>query len=144
MNFFSAFRNLIAFLKSMYFIFGWISCFRQTNQPSSTILKLSCIKAARLTDLNEVLMYLYFNRKTLLSCYLVKIDRKLPNRLFTIWCAKIKMVEMDKNNLILHNFIFVYFLFFSAGCDICHLDARTDSQLFLLDLGTKFLLFTFC
>lgn len=50
-------------------------------------------------------MCLRFNRKKLPSCYLVKIERKLPNRLFTIWCDKINMWEMDKNNLILYKFM---------------------------------------
>lgn len=50
-------------------------------------------------------MCLYFNRENLPSCYLVKIDYKLPNRLFTIWCDKIKIVKMDKKASILYDFI---------------------------------------
>lgn len=54
--------------------------------------------------LNWILMCLYFDRKKLPSCYLVKIEQKLPNRLFPIWCDKINMWEMDKNKLILYKF----------------------------------------
>jgi len=88
-----------------------LGCLRQTitNQPSSTVLRsnlhFSDIKAVRLIYLNRVVMCLYFHRKKLPSCYLVKINHKLPNRLFTIWCDKITMLEMDKKNLIPYNFI---------------------------------------
>lgn len=123
---------MLLFLSDMSWML--VGCLGQriTSQPSGRVLRgnlhFSYIKAVLMIYLNWFLVCLYFNRKKLCSCYLVKIDHKLPNRLFTIWCDKIKILEMDKNNLILYNLI----IFLKAGYDTCHVDAGIWSQVLML------------